>query len=1164
MGPQNINNYYFNKLDARLDFSSYYDFFLASDEKDFNWDVVYSNNIIGYDEDAASCSADQTPTGCSDLLPVWFDTNSTGTTRPAQTIFILQSFSASSGSQPVNNNATLSIQNDIREVSTDIGNTQYQDLDLLSLAGNSQKKLFGATSGSCYSIEETTGSVLGGLIGDFSAHTPIYSMSFDDTDSLYGVGHNNFYKISLTSNTPGPIKKMATFQYSASTCDRTGIISNTCNGITEHTPYPGPFYQGPGNTGLAYSSLDGVFYAISKGATYKIVFEEFLTLINGQLSFAITSPPSPALSWVPGQEFILYRTTDPSIRMTGICQSYSATYAKIILSGVTSSPGVTYFDWTLDLLSYDVLGDGDDVSNYLYKILKPGNCYTSNTGNTCNGVVGKTSFVKVGPTGIYNIHGLVEVQNKLYAYSNDNSGAGGQSIYELSKGNGLATLYKDSFPNSDNRKINAVTHYQDPEKLYPALCGHYDKYNTIVSQLHWCKATTGCSCNNYDGYGNYTGTTFIIPDVGLTGIDNGLTDKLTGDTLTIHENLLSNNTLYPAGNTKNLKHDPLNYDSRLKLHPVTAQTYYTKSNKSYNITSSADSTGDYYKLDGGFFQGFFKLEGYPYEVLPIRPELGWSLETTLKVMTGATTCPSTGSYLNTLYPSNKGFFAFFGTRAENKFWKPFSAETGCTTFSGYCKSTGKSGDTCNGVTGQTFSYYPNCCDFRDPEVLLTPVLTGSTNTGTTHHCGCVVDNSPKTPIRYSAETDVWSNAIGFRLTDDYKLGYRALRYTGSCVTTGTSQSCNTGSTWHCGYAIEEKYTTDPICALTAGTGILASEPWLLISIVFRRDLPIPDDCLNNHGGPYDLLKDTSYIGEAYGQNHSVFSDRVLQQNRGCGTGSTVCGLPPYIPSGNYFDLDCLEPGGNDYTNMVSKRWIDNKPLRNGTLYFYVNGRPVLTVENFEEIIPRPLNTQKQKQIGVPYNISWGGGSQGLYENLTIEGLSGTSCDFNAPYQQDPNDLNLLIQKNFAGTWDGGISQFRYYLEPLSFDEVYHNYLVNKDRYSLVDCACDVTSGGTVVSKTCCGQARALYLLEGDSFDIQIIMAKGGNPNVRTTYNVEVDRFARFKSVVPENVLSWEIKLNGNTTNTPFNVQPNDTLQIIIERIDVNYIAKLTLIGNIIR
>ena len=50
MGPQNLNNYYFNKLDAKLDYTSYYDFFLVSDERDFNREVVYSKNIIGYND----------------------------------------------------------------------------------------------------------------------------------------------------------------------------------------------------------------------------------------------------------------------------------------------------------------------------------------------------------------------------------------------------------------------------------------------------------------------------------------------------------------------------------------------------------------------------------------------------------------------------------------------------------------------------------------------------------------------------------------------------------------------------------------------------------------------------------------------------------------------------------------------------------------------------------------------------------------------------------------------------------------------------------------------------------------------------------------------------------------------------------------------------------
>ena len=59
MGPQNLNNYYFNRLDAKLDYTSYYDFFLVADERDFNTEVVYSRNIIGHDD--------------CEVLPVWID-----------------------------------------------------------------------------------------------------------------------------------------------------------------------------------------------------------------------------------------------------------------------------------------------------------------------------------------------------------------------------------------------------------------------------------------------------------------------------------------------------------------------------------------------------------------------------------------------------------------------------------------------------------------------------------------------------------------------------------------------------------------------------------------------------------------------------------------------------------------------------------------------------------------------------------------------------------------------------------------------------------------------------------------------------------------------------------------------------------------------------------
>ena len=70
-----------------------------------------------------------------------------------------------------------------------------------------------------------------------------------------------------------------------------------------------------------------------------------------------------------------------------------------------------------------------------------------------------------------------------------------------------------------------------------------------------------------------------------------------------------------------------------------------------------------------------------------------------------------------------------------------------------------------------------------------------------------------------------------------------------------------------------------------------------------------------------------------------------------------------------------------------ERW-----LRTGVLTIFVNGRPVFVDNDFEEIIPRRLNTDPQKQVGVPYNMSWGGGSQGLIDkfNLYVRVYSGIS------------------------------------------------------------------------------------------------------------------------------------------------------------------------------
>ena len=75
----------------------------------------------------------------------------------------------------------------------------------------------------------------------------------------------------------------------------------------------------------------------------------------------------------------------------------------------------------------------------------------------------------------------------------------------------------------------------------------------------------------------------------------------------------------------------------------------------------------------------------------------------------------------------------------------------------------------------------------------------------------------------------------------------------------------------------------------------------------------------------------------------------------------------------------------------------------------------------------------EKQVAVPFNISLGGGSQGLLETQTFDG-------------RDLADLGLPIEENFAGTFVGGISQFKFNLCDLYFDDIQNIYNEEVFRY----------------------------------------------------------------------------------------------------------------------
>ena len=86
------------------------------------------------------------------------------------------------------------------------------------------------------------------------------------------------------------------------------------------------------------------------------------------------------------------------------------------------------------------------------------------------------------------------------------------------------------------------------------------------------------------------------------------------------------------------KFNPLYYDRRFKMRPVTGYTQSPNTRFSgltaqtlYNIvTQTASTIGQYYELYGGYLQGFYQLWGYDYKVLPERMNKGWTVEMLLK------------------------------------------------------------------------------------------------------------------------------------------------------------------------------------------------------------------------------------------------------------------------------------------------------------------------------------------------------------------------------------------------------------------------------------------------------------------------------------------------------------------------------------------------------
>lgn len=543
--------------------------------------------------------------------------------------------------------------------------------------------------------------------------------------------------------------------------------------------------------------------------------------------------------------------------------------------------------------------------------------------------------------------------------------------------------------------------------------------------------------------------------IGYTGIDNGLItfDKVSGDTSNqaLLSALTASTLVIPSG------------DTRLMLTRVTGMTEQFE----YPISIVEDSTilGDYANLCGGFYQGYYMLDGYDYKVLPNRYNKGWLADFWLK-KTDVICSGNTATTINDIYPDNKGFFFYIGTRAENKFWNIFDGvNTGCTsacTVPSGC--TGTVTTFCT-VPKETDIIMPNGIPLSLPEIETIEInnqfLIYHNGKGSTTHYGITQPKGEQargftgTSVTFTATTQVVTN------TDNPFLVYCNSRRSGGCGNISGS-TCQT---------------------VPEFSGFTSAE------LQLDNDLDISDNAIGFR------ITDDGRIGYRLLSMTGVCSGDTVQPS---GITITEKYTEPFIvPNNTWANISVRFFAYNEYTDEE----LLCKDKRKGRIAIYVNGKLKLFTDDFVEFVPRRLNTNSLRQVAVPYNISLGGGSLGLLESMTFDG-------------QDPNDLGLAIEQNFAGSFIGSISQFKMYACDVNWSDIENNFAQQRFRYGLGGVVSNIKGiffGKLTSENITTSQVGLINFLGTNDFSGRGIVAPSGAGFIYILIPVEVPQPTAFRN-----------------------------------------------------
>ncbi len=514
----------------------------------------------------------------------------------------------------------------------------------------------------------------------------------------------------------------------------------------------------------------------------------------------------------------------------------------------------------------------------------------------------------------------------------------------------------------------------------------------------------------------------IFNNFGFTSVDNGKTFY--------EKDRITNKEFFEI--FTNTKYNIEKNDLRLTLTKVRGnQQLYDYS----NYITFWDDKFQVAKLNGGWYQGFFcGNNGENYKVLPTDIGNGWDLEFVLN----KEDFNNEKQTLNDVYPENKGIFFYIGTRAENKWWLKYLTNHNfdwClkTAFdegyvnSEYLQTQGLNDDYFKSIV----EMYENIEYFSDEYLLIEKEKFESafideytSDNKFCEHCQNYVDDEyiekdltidENMALKTEDGYDINQPNIGkiktnnkFLIFDRTSEGQTANNWdeNNTEIILDYIKKPNIGNYFTLFHKGRDGYDVKKIQKVLDSK----NKEYNVLHDLYRNAfaLQIKDD--GTIGYKY-LIKDCDSEEENYQIEREFTANSVISNNKWY----TIHIKIKPIRHKNKSNLNCL-----------SENTINDKMQ----IMFYVNGKLVLISKELPIFNFKMLNDLEEKQEGVPFNLSIGGGTQGLSEVVYLN------------YMKLPEYV-LPLEKEFGGSFIGWVKSFKFYSCPLNYQEIIGNYNFNK-------------------------------------------------------------------------------------------------------------------------